>query len=158
MLLARSAASRHAPTSPEYAFVPVLLLERLQLPIPIDEAVCSGCRPAGPVGTPYNGMKRPSPTEHMLARVCQEASAKVKFNAFLRDMNVNVAATDERSRRPELAVVWGRPVGGRHHSAMCAVQCRAPQHRLGNLTLTPLTWVAHRSWLLVKTKSELTPS
>ena len=32
----------------------------------------------------------------MLARVCREAGARVRFNAFLRDMNVNVAATDER--------------------------------------------------------------
>ena len=32
----------------------------------------------------------------MLARVYREAGARVRFNAFLRDMNVNVAATDER--------------------------------------------------------------
>ena len=124
MLLARSAASRahlrshsgfnagaalaHAPTSPEFVIAPhlfrVLLLERLQLPLPIDEAVCSGCRaPLDPLGRhraacPRTGRlrKRASPTERMLARVCREAGARVRFNAFLRDMNVNVAATDER--------------------------------------------------------------
>ena len=68
------------------------------------EAVCSGCRaPLDPLGRhraacPRTGRlrKRASPTERMLARVCREASARVRFNAFLRNMNVNVAATDER--------------------------------------------------------------
>ena len=124
MLLARSAASRahlrshsghnagaalaYAPTSPEYVIAPplfrVLLLERLQLPLPIDEAVCSGCRePLDTLGRhraacPRTGRlrKRATPIERMLARVCREAGARVRFNAFLRDMNVNVAATDER--------------------------------------------------------------
>ena len=31
--------------------------------------------------------KRASPTDRMLARVCREAGARVKFNAYLRDMN-----------------------------------------------------------------------
>ena len=28
------------------------------------------------------------PTERVLARVCREAGARVKFNAFLRDLNL----------------------------------------------------------------------
>ena len=124
MLLARSAASRahfrshsghyagaalaHAPTSPEYVIAPylfrVVLLERLQLPHPVGEAVCSGCRaPLDPLGRhraacPRTGglRTRASPSERMLARVYREAGARLRFNAFLRDINVNVAATDER--------------------------------------------------------------
>ena len=38
----------------------------------------------------------PQPTEKMLARICREAGARVKFNAYLRDMNVCVRAADER--------------------------------------------------------------
>ena len=34
--------------------------------------------------------------EKTLARVCREAGAKVRCNAKLREMNVEVAATDER--------------------------------------------------------------
>ena len=124
MLLARSAASHahlrshsghnagaalaYAPTSPEYVIAPplfrVLLLERLQLPLPIDEAVCSGCRE--PLDTLERHRaaclrtgrlrKRATPIECMLVRVCREAGARVRFNAFLQDMNVHVAATDER--------------------------------------------------------------
>ena len=41
---------------------------------------------------------RPSvPTERTLARVCREAGATVRRNAKLRDMNINVSATDERA-------------------------------------------------------------
>ena len=40
--------------------------------------------------------KRASPTERVLARVCREAGACVPFDAFLRDMNVGVAAGDGR--------------------------------------------------------------
>ena len=32
----------------------------------------------------------------MLARICREAGVRVRFNAFLRDMNVHVRADDER--------------------------------------------------------------
>ena len=33
--------------------------------------------------------KRATPTERMLARICREAGARVRYNAFLRDMNVH---------------------------------------------------------------------
>ena len=34
--------------------------------------------------------------ERMLARVFRESGARVRFNAFLKDMNVGVSATDDR--------------------------------------------------------------
>ena len=40
--------------------------------------------------------KRAGPTERVLARVCREAGARVKFNAALRDMNLGVPGADER--------------------------------------------------------------
>ena len=40
--------------------------------------------------------ERATPTERMLARICREAGARVRYNAFLRDMNVHVPANDER--------------------------------------------------------------
>ena len=40
--------------------------------------------------------KRATPTERVLARVCREAGARVRFDAFLRDTNVGVAASDGR--------------------------------------------------------------
>ena len=40
--------------------------------------------------------KRAAPVERMLARVFREAGARVRFNAFLRDMNVGVAASVAR--------------------------------------------------------------
>ena len=40
--------------------------------------------------------KRAAPVERMLARVFRESSARVRFNAFLKDMNVGVSATDDR--------------------------------------------------------------
>ena len=89
------AALAHAPTSPEYVIAPHLF------------RVASGKAPtfspsmslvAGlPVGTSQSRrLRKRASTERMLARVCREAGARVRFNAFLRDMNVNVAATDER--------------------------------------------------------------
>ena len=41
-------------------------------------------------------MKRASPTERMLARVCREVGARVKFNANLPDMNLGFPGNDER--------------------------------------------------------------
>ena len=83
-----------------------------------------------------------------LARVCREAGARVRFNAFLRDMNVNVAVTDER--RIEVLAQDLPCFGGAQLAVYCPV--------LGNLTPTPLMWMAQRSWLFVKTKSEFTQS
>ena len=82
----------------------VILLERLALPLPVNEARCDGCHePLDTLGRhlaacPRTGRlrKRASPIERMLARICREAGARVRFNAFLRDMNVHVRADDER--------------------------------------------------------------
>ena len=98
----------HEPTAPEYVIPPhlfrVLLLERLRLPLPITEATCGGCgAPLDPRGIHRAACtrsgrvrKRAAPVERMLARVFREAGARVRFNAFLRDMNVGVAASDAR--------------------------------------------------------------
>ena len=40
--------------------------------------------------------KGASPTERRLARVWREAGARVKFNAYLRDMKLSVPGNDER--------------------------------------------------------------
>ena len=37
--------------------------------------------------------EKATPIEQMLARIFREADARVRFNAFLRDMNLRVAAT-----------------------------------------------------------------
>ena len=97
----------HAPTTVEFTVPPhlfrVLLPERLQLPLPLMEATCNGCHePLDPLGRhpacTCTGRikKRSSPTERVLARVCREAGALVKFNAFLRDMNLGIRGDDER--------------------------------------------------------------
>ena len=98
----------HAPTAPEYTVPPhlfrVILLERLALPLPVNEARCDACHePLDTLGRhlaacPRTGRlrKRASPIERMLARICREAGARVRFNASLRDMNVHVRADDER--------------------------------------------------------------
>ena len=96
------AALAFAPTAPEYV-IPTHL-ERLQLPLPVDEAVCSGCHaPLDPLGRHRAACartgrlkKRATPIERMLVRVCREGGARVRYNAFLRDMNVGVRASDER--------------------------------------------------------------
>ena len=41
-------------------------------------------------GQPAHAQDESSPTERVLARVCREAGARVKFNAFLRDMNLGI--------------------------------------------------------------------
>ena len=102
------AALAHAPTAPEYVIPShlfrTLLLERMQLPLQIDETRCSGCQsPLDALGRhraacPSTGRlkKRAIPIERVLARVCREAGARVRFNAFMRDMNIGVGATDGR--------------------------------------------------------------
>ena len=40
--------------------------------------------------------KRSSHTDRVLARVCRETRARLKFNAFPRDMNLGVRGNDER--------------------------------------------------------------
>ena len=97
-----------APTTPECTVPPllfhVLLLERLQLPLPIVEVTCEGCGdPVDSLGRhraarPRTGRlrKRATPIERMVARIFREAGAQVRYNAYLRDMNVGVSSVDER--------------------------------------------------------------
>jgi len=111
----RSHSGRHAgaalggaPTAPEFEIRPLefrtLLLERLRLPLPVSEATCEGCgrvldeRGFHRAACPHSGRvkRRATPVERALARVCREAGAVVRFNAFLKDMNLGVAAADQR--------------------------------------------------------------
>ena len=101
-------ALAYAPTSPEYTIPPhlfrVIVLERLKLQLPVGEASCTGCgAPLDPVrrhrvSCPRTGRvkTRAGPIERVLARICREAGARVRFNALLRDMNVGVPAADNR--------------------------------------------------------------
>ena len=90
----------HRPSAP----VQSLVARTVQLPLPLTEATCNGCHERwNPLGRHTNACtrsgrvkKRASPTERMLARVCREAGARVKFNACLRDMNLSVPGNDER--------------------------------------------------------------
>ena len=102
------AALAFAATGAEYTIVRhlfrVLVLERLHLPLPITEALCNGC--GDPLDTHGHHRaactrtgrvkKRATPTERVLVRIFREAGARVRFNAFLRDMNVGVPADDPR--------------------------------------------------------------
>ena len=102
------AALACVPTAPEFTIAPhlfrVLVLERLQLPFPISEAVCEGCGARVDTHGHHKAAckktvrvnKRAIPTEPVSARVFQEAGARVGFNAFLPDINVGVPATDTR--------------------------------------------------------------
>ena len=99
---------RPRPDHTEYTIPPhlfrVLLLERLQLALPVTEATCNGCHePLHTLGRHRAACtrservkKRAAPTERVLARVCCEAGARVKFNAALRDMNLGVPGAGER--------------------------------------------------------------
>ena len=101
-------ALSHAPTTPEYTIPAhlfrVLLLERLRLPLPLTEARCTACHePLDAWGRhraacPHTGRlkKRAGPVERVMARICREAGARVRFNAYLWDMNVRVRADDAR--------------------------------------------------------------
>ena len=86
-----------APTNPECTVPPllfrVLLLERLQLPLPILEATCEGCGdPVDPLGRQAVSRSGPPPIERMV-RIFLEAGAQ---NACLHDMNIGVSSMDER--------------------------------------------------------------
>ena len=73
----------HAPTAPEYTVPPhlfrVLLLERLGLPLPVTKARCSGCH------EPLDVQGHHLAARNMLARICREAGARVRYNVLLRD-------------------------------------------------------------------------
>ena len=106
--ISRNISSTCAPTTPECTVPPlsfrVLLLERLQLPLPIAEAACEVC------GDPVDSLgrhraaclwtgrlkKRATPIELMVARILRETGAQVRYNAYLRDMNIGVSSGDER--------------------------------------------------------------
>ena len=108
---------------PEFAIAPnlfqVLLCERLRVPLFLTESTCQGCHePLDPLGhhraaCPHSGhtQKRATPVERVMAKICREVGARVKFNAFLRDMNVSVPTSDLR-RIEVLAMFWRSPVGG----------------------------------------------
>ena len=103
-----SAVLHGAPTSPEYRLEPqlfrALVLERVRLPLDVTESRCecgdaldtfgrhrAACPRSGRLRTRAVGLER------TLARVCREAGATVRYNTKLRDMNVAVAAEDERA-------------------------------------------------------------
>ena len=75
-----------APTAPEYTIPPrlfrVLLLERLQLPLLVSEATCSGCQaPLDALGRHRASctLRQSSQTvERTVARICREAGARVR--------------------------------------------------------------------------------
>ena len=103
-----SGALRGCPTLPEYTLEPstfrTILLSRLQMPLMVTERVCEGC------GASLDGRgfhrtactksgrlkRRAVPLEKTTARICREAGANVRENVKLRDMNIAVAAGDER--------------------------------------------------------------
>ena len=102
------AALSGAPTAPEFEIRPfefrTLLLERLRLPLPLVEVTCEGCgqvldaRGMHRAACSLSGRvkRRATPTERALARVCREAGATVRLNAYLKDMNLGVHAADAR--------------------------------------------------------------
>ena len=96
------------PSKPEFCIEAglfrTLVLERLRLPLQVSEALCecgivldrqgrhrAACPRSGRLKT------RAMAPERALARVCREAGATVRCNARLRDMNVVVAAHDDRA-------------------------------------------------------------
>ena len=96
-----------APTNFEFRLIPehfrTLVLERLRLPLSVVEARCECGMLLDSLGRhraacPRSGRlrRRAMAPEKTLARVCREAGATVRCNAKLREMNVAVAATDER--------------------------------------------------------------
>ena len=114
-----------APTGPEFQVQPILfrtlILERLRLPLLLTEAMCECGGQNDLLGRhraacPRSGRlkRRAVPTEITMARICREAGATVRRNVKLRDMNVHVAATDEREVE---VVAAGLPI---HHGAQLA--------------------------------------
>ena len=81
-----------------------MLLERLFLPLSISDNCCEGCSGHIDVFGHHRGnctrsgrlKTRSIPTEIMATRICREAGARVRTNALLRDMNIGVAAENQR--------------------------------------------------------------
>ena len=95
------------PTSAELTVPPplfrVLLLRRLRLPLPVTPRTCAcrgrldslgdhraACATSGVLAS------RALPLERAVARVCQEAGARVARNVRLADMNIDVPVSDDR--------------------------------------------------------------
>ena len=115
-----------APTKPEFELLPeqfrTLVLERLRLPLNVVEARCECGIALDAFGRhraacPRSGRlrSRAVPPERTLARICREAGATVRCNAKLRDVNVVVSASDERSIE---VLASGLPF---HHGAQLAI-------------------------------------
>ena len=107
------------PTQPEFRINPdlfrVLILERLC-------GAVLDCKGRHRAACPHPGRLRTRALapERTLARVCREAGASVRCNAKLVDMNIAVAANDERA----IEGCFGSPIpsrsptGNRHHFAL----------------------------------------
>ena len=103
-----SAALMGAPTSRLFelgaAEFRTLVLERLQLPLPLTEARCEGCgtqldtRGVHRAACMRTGrvQVRAKPLERAMATVCREAGATVRSRARTRDLNVFADLADER--------------------------------------------------------------
>ena len=95
------------PTSGEVtvpsAHFRVLLLRRLRLPLPVAPRTCACRGHLEPLGDhraacATSGVlaSRALPLERAVARVCQEAGARVARNVRLADMNIDVPVSDDR--------------------------------------------------------------
>ena len=114
----------------------VLLLRRLRLPLPLAPRVCACRGPLDPLGDHRAACansralaSRALPLERAVARVCQEAGARVARNMRLADMNLPIPVAD--ARRIEI-VCNGMPLW---HGAQLAVDttCVSPVTRSGEL-------------------------
>ena len=116
-----------APTAQELYLSPerfrALAFRRLRWPLPLAEASCEGC---GSAIDSYGDHRcacmrsgrvqlRAPPLEHVTARICREAGARVQTNVFLRNLNLNIPASDDR--RVEV-VASGLPC---YHGAQLAI-------------------------------------
>ena len=83
-------------------------------------------------------------TEKMFARVCREAGARVKFNAYQRDMIVNVRVADETRVGPRLAVLQRNPACSRHHPPWCLEKDEQPHPQTADVG-TESCWTTQSS-------------
>ena len=95
------------PTSPELAVASpqfrVILLRRLRLALPVAPRACACRGRLDPLGDHRAACanagvlaSRALPLERAVARVCQEAGARVARNVRLADMNIDVPVSDDR--------------------------------------------------------------
>ena len=80
-----------------------LLLRRLRLPLSLSSRICSCRRFLDPFGDHRAACStsgvlgaRGAPLERVLARICREAGARVGWNVFLRDLNLDAPVADAR--------------------------------------------------------------